>query len=111
MIEDKREAPFVEKFRYLYREMTGTVSDCTLSFQFVLSDVFKLAVIQRGVETVLRQKGIVRALLDDVAIAHDEDQIGIADGGEPVGDDKAGASAHQFVHAVLNELLGAGIDR
>ena len=49
------------------------------------------------------------ALLDDVAVFHDEDQVRIADGGEPVGDDEAGLSAHQLPHRRLKLLLGTGI--
>ena len=49
------------------------------------------------------------ALLDNVAVPHDEDQIRIADGRKTVGDDKAGAALHQAVHCGLDALLGAGV--
>ena len=45
------------------------------------------------------------ALLDDVAVFHDEDQVRIADGGEPVGDDEAGPSFHQVIHGFLDKHL------
>ena len=53
----------------------------------------------------------MRALLDDAAVAHDEDAVGIADGAQAVRDDKARAAAHEVIHRLLNELLGAGVDR
>ena len=40
----------------------------------------------------------MRALLDNGAVVHDENQIRIANRGQPVGDDEAGAALHQLVH-------------
>ena len=51
------------------------------------------------------------ALLHDVAVLHHQDEVGVLDGGEPVGDDKAGAALHQVGHGVLDEVLGSGIHR
>src|SRR5699024_4841175 len=67
--------------------------------------------VQLGVETAFGQQLLVPALLDDVAVAHDQDGVGVPDGGQPVGDDKAGAAAHQVVHGGLDALFGAGIHR
>src|SRR5699024_8176228 len=39
----------------------------------------------------------------------DENHICIADGGETVGDDKAGAALHQVIHSLLDQYFGAGI--
>ena len=50
------------------------------------------------------------ALLDNVALAHDQDQIGIADGGQAVRNDEARAALHQAVHSRLDALLGAGVN-
>ena len=52
----------------------------------------------------------MRALFDDVAVIHDEDVLRMADGGEPMGDDKARPSLHQPLHRRLDILLGARID-
>ena len=49
---------------------------------------FKLAVVKIGVETALGQKLVVGALLDDIAVFQHQDQTGVPDGGQPVGDDK-----------------------
>ena len=73
--------------------------------------VLELAVVERGIEPAAREQLAVRALLDDIAVAHDEDAVGIADGAQAVRDDKARAAAHEVVHRLLNELLGAGVDR
>ena len=73
--------------------------------------VLELAVVQIGVEAACFEQFAVRALLDDVAVAHDEDTVGIADGAQAVRDDKARAAAHEVIHRLLDELLGAGVDR
>ncbi len=53
----------------------------------------------------------MRALLDDAAAAHDEDQISVADGREAMRNDEARPVRAQSRHRVLHESLGAGIDR
>ena len=50
------------------------------------------------------------ALLDDAAVVEDDDQVGIADGGETVGDDEGGAALHEGVHASLHKPFRAGVD-
>ena len=47
--------------------------------------------------------------LHNLSVIDDQDQIGIHYGGEPVRDDKAGASPHQLIHRLLQQYLGAGI--
>ena len=42
----------------------------------------ELRAVQIRIEPVLRQQLIVRTLLDDVAVLHDQDHIRIADGGK-----------------------------
>ena len=39
----------------------------------------ELRIVEPGVEVVLREQGFVGALLDDVAILHDEDEVGVLD--------------------------------
>ena len=51
----------------------------------------------------------MRALLDDVALLDDEDQIGILDRRETVDDHEGGASRGQAIHRLLDQYLGAGI--
>ena len=70
----------------------------------------KLALIQFGIEAVLGKQFLVLALLHDVAVPHDEDPVRFPDGGQAVGDDKAGAPAHHGVERLLNLDLRPGID-
>lgn len=51
------------------------------------------------------------ALLDDIAVLQHQNQVGVFDGGQPVGDDKAGAVFRQPVHGLLGDELCAGIHR
>ena len=48
--------------------------------------------------------------LDDAALVHDHDAVCVADGGQTVGDNKSSTSTHEGVHAILHQLLSAGID-
>ena len=50
------------------------------------------------------------AALDDLALFEHEDRLRVAHGREPVRDDEHCAPRHERVHAVLDELFGAGID-
>ena len=49
------------------------------------------------------------ALLDDVAVAHHQDEVGVPDRREPVGDDEGGPVLGQPVHGVLDDPLGPGV--
>ena len=51
------------------------------------------------------------APLDDFAVLQHHDGVGVAHGGQAVGDDEHGAALHQLIHALFDEGLGAGIDR
>ena len=49
-------------------------------------------------------------LFNDVAFIHDEDDIGIFDGGKPVGDDKAGSPLHHLLKSLLNVKFSTSVD-
>ena len=66
--------------------------------------------IQLIIFPLLGDQIVVGSPLDDPALLHDHDTVGILDCGKPVGDDKGGASLHQGVHAGLHQLLGAGVN-
>ena len=51
------------------------------------------------------------ALLDDVPVLHDQNHIGIANGGQPVGNDKTGSALHEVIHCLLNQNFCTGIHR
>lgn len=65
---------------------------------------------QLPVLAVLSEQLFVRAALDDAAVFEDHDGVGVADGGQAVRDHKGGASAHDAIHAALDELFGARVD-
>ena len=50
------------------------------------------------------------ALLHHVPLVHHQDPVGIADGGEAVGDHEAGLPLHQLAHGPLDFPLGGGVD-
>ena len=51
----------------------------------------------------------MRAALDDLAVVDHQHLVGIADGGQAVGDDKAGAPFHQAQQGLLQVLFGARV--
>ncbi len=46
-----------------------------------------------------------------IAVAHDQNEVGIPDGGEPMGNDEAGAVFHQFNHRFLDQQFCSGVNR
>ena len=71
----------------------------------------ELGRVEARVGTVRRDELIVAALLDDVAVLHHQDGVGVADRGQAVGDDEARAALAQRVHRLLDQQLRAGIHR
>ena len=53
----------------------------------------------------------MRALLDDPAVLEHDDQVGVADRREAVGDDERGAAVQQAAQRALDLALGADVDR
>ena len=52
----------------------------------------------------------MRAPLDDPAVLHHQDHVGVADRRQPVRDDERRAPAHQLAHRALDEDFGARVD-
>ena len=52
----------------------------------------------------------VGSRLDDAALVDDEDAVGVADGGEAVGDEEGGSSLHEGFEGLLDETLALGIE-
>ena len=50
------------------------------------------------------------ALFDDIAVAHDQNEVGAANGRQTVGDDEAGTAFHEGIHGLLDLDLSTGID-
>ena len=73
--------------------------------------LFELAAVDFGVEVGGSEEGVVGAGGGDAAFLHDQDLVGIADGGKAVGDDEGGATLDEILEGKLDEMLGFGIDR
>src|SRR5581483_7376403 len=67
--------------------------------------------VQRGVEAAPLEQLAVGALLDDAAVLEDDDQVGVADGRQAVGDDERRPPVQQPPQRALDRLLGADVDR
>ncbi len=65
---------------------------------------------ESGVETLLPDKFVVSAALDDASVFQYQNLVGIADGAEAVCDDETGATAHESLESLLYQPLGGGVD-
>ena len=72
--------------------------------------VDELGAVEIGVEAALGDQAGMGAALDDPAVVDDEDLVGLAHGGEPVGDDQAGAPLQGRVECALDGVLGLGVE-
>jgi hypothetical protein len=52
---------------------------------------------------------LVGALFDDLSLLEYADELGVADGGESVGDDEGGASFQEAVHVALDYAFGFAV--
>ena len=69
----------------------------------------ELTQIEVGIGTLGSQQFPMRALLDNVAMVHDQDQVGINDRRQTVRDHKARTPAHERVHGAADGKLGARV--
>ena len=69
-----------------------------------------LTFIDFVIEALFLQQVAVLALLDDAAVAQDQNEVGVDDRGQAVGDDEARPAAHKAVHGLLDEKLRARVD-
>src|SRR5208282_2829254 len=60
--------------------------------------------------TVAGDKLIVGAQFHDASLVKDGDRVGVADGGNAVGDEDSRASAHDFAEMVEDLIFGVGVD-
>ena len=76
---------------------------------FAFVDEVNLVVPEAGVAAAGGAEGVVGALFEDAAMVEDDDVIGLADGGEAVGNDEDGALAHEVVERLLDLAFGDGV--
>ena len=72
--------------------------------------LIELAVVKRGVEAVLLHERFMRAALNDVAVLHDKDKVGVFNCRQAVGNDEACAVFRELIHGALDQKLCARID-
>ena len=70
----------------------------------------ELAGVEFSVEAVLCEQLSVCAPLDYRAVVHNQDNIGVADGREPVRNNEARSAVHQRVHRLLDMHFCARVD-
>ena len=67
-------------------------------------------IIEFGVDAVGFQQFFMCTAFDDLPVVEYADEVGILDGGKPVGDDNGRAVFHQIVKCLLDELFGLGVE-
>ena len=70
----------------------------------------QLLLVQLGVEPLLTDQLVVRAAFDDAPFVEDEDDVGVAHGGDPVRDDDRRALPHHAAQPRQNLFFGVGVD-
>ena len=70
----------------------------------------KLAPIQLRIETAFVKQFPVTALLHNMSVPHDKNNIRFLDRGQPVGHDKRGSSLHHGIKGFLDPNLSSGVD-
>lgn len=61
--------------------------------------------MESGIHPLVLQQLIVGALFGDPALFHDDDAVGLTDGGQPMGDDDDGAAPADAAHVVLDDVF------
>lgn len=68
------------------------------------------AIIQLVIPSFLRKQLLMGTTFDNVSLFQNHDTVTVADSGKTVGDNKSRSAFHQLIHAILNQLLGTGIN-
>ena len=79
-------------------------------FLILRTNVLKLRSVELGVETVLGDQLLVISLLNDLAVAHNEDAIGVLDRVKTVSNDKGGSALHQLGKRAVDLDLRTKVD-
>src|SRR4051794_12284880 len=83
--------------------------NCTTRSRVLKQPASELTLIQAGVAAVRGQQVVVGAFLDDPSMLHHQDEIGVPDRREAVGDDEGGSALHRIGHRRLDQDLGARV--
>ena len=104
---------------FILKESVKGTAQCNHTGSFAnAQDDRKLAApelyrVLAGIELIVKALSVQQFLMlsgfHDLPVTQDQDQIRVHDGGEPVGNDKAGLSPHQLVHGFLDQDLRAGV--
>ena len=73
-------------------------------------DSDELGLDEKTIGAVALDQFVVAAAFHDPAVVENEDAVGMADGGETVGDDQAGAAVHEPFERFVDEALALGIE-
>ena len=68
------------------------------------------AIIQLVIPSFLRKQLLMGTTFDNMSLFQNHDTVTVADSGKTVGDNKSRSAFHQLIHAILNQLLGTGIN-
>src|ERR1700747_939489 len=80
---------------------------CSCAFELFFQ---QLLLIQIRVITATSEEFVMRAALDDAAVAQDNDLVGVLHGGGAVRNQNGGAAVHDAAQASENALFGLRID-
>ena len=69
----------------------------------------ELAIIKGVVEALIFKQLIVLALLNDISVPHNQDNVSFPHGGESVSNDKACSALHHTCESLLNLHFGTGV--
>ena len=70
----------------------------------------ELVLVESVVDALTRQKLFVIARFHHSAVLHNNDDVGVTDGGKTVCDDQTGAVLHQRYHRLLDVHFGSGVN-
>ncbi len=70
----------------------------------------EVSIVEIRIMPTAGQQRVMRPFFQDTAVIHDDDPVGVPDGGEAVGDDDGRALAHDRVQPFLDLHFGEGID-
>src|SRR4029078_7747997 len=76
-----------------------------------LRDLLSPVPVERGVKALFLHQFGVAALLDDLAVLEDDDQVGVADRREAVGDDERRSAREENAEGLFDLPLGTDVDR